>query len=86
MNLYQAAKLGDMKLIEKIKGDHYMNTGLLGACESNNIDLVKYFIKNGAWDINHVYKYTTDNDIKKYLATFNGTHVGKDYTVNVPNI
>jgi hypothetical protein len=86
MNLYQAAKLGDIKLIEEIKGNHYLNTGLNGASESNNLDLIKYFIKHGAWDINSAYTYTTDDNIKKYFATFNGTWIGPKYVVDVPNI
>jgi hypothetical protein len=67
MNLYQSDKLGYMKLIEKINGYNgfnYINTGLHGARESNIIYLVKYFIKYGAWEINHAYKYTTDIGIK----------------------
>jgi len=65
MSLYEAAKEENWDLIEKIKGNHYKNDGLYGACESGNLELVKYFIeKLGAWDINSGYYYALKVKVK----------------------
>jgi hypothetical protein len=86
MALYYAAKEENWELIDKIKGLHYINIGLYGACESGNLELVKYMVKLGAWNMNEAYLHASNDEIKKYLATFNGIHVGKEYVVNVPKI
>lgn len=45
MDLYTAAKEQNYKIIEKIKKNYYMNTGLYGACETGSLEIVKYFIE-----------------------------------------
>jgi hypothetical protein len=89
-NLYLAAKNGNIELIEKIKHQHYVNTGLYGACESGNLELTKYFIeKLGAWDITNAIYYACvvskkpDEATIKYLMTFHGRLMIKDEVVNI---
>ncbi len=87
--LYTAALNGDMKLIEKIKGSHYTNNGLYGACEAGNYDLMKYFIKCGAWDVETALFYACKNkknnkEMIEYLISFDDKiMIDKQKPVNI---
>lgn len=81
-SLYEAAKNGDMSLIQKLRKSEYVNTGLLGAAETGNLTLVKYFIEElGAWDINNALYYACircndpNKELIKYLISFNGIEI-----------
>jgi hypothetical protein len=76
MDLYTIVKEKRYDEIEKIKIMYYINTGLYAACEIGDLDLVKYFIKNGAWDINNGLYYACvvsknpNKEVINFLITF----------------